>query len=88
MLPKNRPSTSPGEILREEFLNPLEMTQQELAEKMGVPVQRVNLLINGRRDITADTAILLAKVLKTIPQFWMALQAQKDLWDAQQRRAR
>jgi addiction module HigA family antidote len=64
------------------------MTQQELAEKMGVPVQRVNLLINGRRDITADTAILLAKVLKTIPQFWMALQAQKDLWDAQQRRAR
>jgi len=66
MLPKNRPPTSPGEILLEEFLKPLGMTQLELSAKMKVPVQRVNTLINGRRAVTPETAILLSRVLKDL----------------------
>jgi addiction module HigA family antidote len=83
MIPKNRRPTSPGEILREEFLVPKKMTQGDLAERMGVPIQRINLLVNARRAVTAETAILLAKALGTTPEFWMNLQAQCDLWDAQ-----
>jgi addiction module HigA family antidote len=73
----------PGEILLEEFLKPLEMSQVELAQRMGVPVQRVNTLINGKRDMTAMTAILLARVLKTSSEFWMNLQVACDLYEAQ-----
>jgi addiction module HigA family antidote len=83
MIPKNRPPTSPGEILSEEFLMPLSMTQTALAERMGVPVQAVNLLVNGRRAVTAETAIKLSKVFDTSPQFWMNLQTNLDLWSAQ-----
>jgi len=83
MIPKNRKPTHPGEILLEEFLNPLGMSQIELAKKMGVPLQRVNTLINGRRDMTAETAILLARVLKTSSEFWMNLQVAYDLYEAQ-----
>ncbi len=83
MLPKNRRPTAPGEVLREEFLAPQRLTQGDLAEKMGVPIQRINLLINERRAVTAETALLLAKALGTTPEFWMNLQAQCDLWDAQ-----
>jgi addiction module HigA family antidote len=85
MLPKHRPPTRPGEILLEEFLKPTGMTQTGLAEKMGVPIQRVNTLINGKRGVTAETALLLAKIFKTTPQFWMNLQAAYDLWQAQQK---
>ena len=60
------------------------MTQQTLASKMGVPLQRVNTLLNGKRGITAETALLLAKSLETSPQFWMNLQSNYDLWRAQQ----
>ena len=84
MLPKNRKPTHPGEILWEEFLEPKEMTQQEMAKKMGVPVQRVNTLINGKRGITPETALLLAGILGTTPQFWMNRQANHDLYAAQQ----
>ena len=59
------------------------MTQGDLAETMGVPIQRINLLINDKRAVTAETALLLAKALGTTPEFWMNLQAQCDLWDAQ-----
>ncbi|HLF13518.1 MAG TPA: HigA family addiction module antitoxin [Bacteroidota bacterium] len=83
MVPKNRKPSHPGEILLEEFLKPLEMSQVELAEKMRVPVQRVNTLINGKRDMTAMTAILLARVLKTSSEFWMNLQVACDLYEAQ-----
>ncbi len=76
MIPKNRRPTSPGEVLREEFLGPMKMTQGDLAERMGVPIQRINLLINKQRAVTAETAILLAKALGTAPEFWMNLQAQ------------
>jgi addiction module HigA family antidote len=88
MIPSHRAPTSPGEILLLEFLEPLKMTQVELARRMGVPLQRVNLLINGKRAITADTALLLARVFKTSPEMWMALQASFDLWQAQHRSSR
>lgn len=83
MIPKHRMPSHPGEILLEEFLKPLEMSQVELAQRMGVPVQRVNTLINGKRDMTAMTAILLARVLKTSSEFWMNLQVACDLYEAQ-----
>jgi addiction module HigA family antidote len=69
VIPKNRRPTSPGEILREEFLGPRKMTQGDLADRMGVPIQRINLLINEKRVVTAETAILLAKALGTTPEF-------------------
>ena len=82
MIPKNRKPSHPGEILLEEFLKPLKMSQVELAEKMGVPIHRVNTLINGKRDMTAETAILLSRVLKTTSEFWMNVQVACDLYDA------
>ncbi len=84
MVPKNRKPTHPGEILLEEFLTPLGMSQIELAKKMGVPIQRVNTLINGKRDMTAETAILLSRVIKTSSEFWMNLQVVYDLYEAEQ----
>ncbi|TKD12468.1 HigA family addiction module antitoxin [Polyangium fumosum] len=87
MLPKNRPPTTPGEVLVEEFLKPLSMTQLTLAAKMRVPTQRVNALVHGRRGVTAETAILLSRALKTSPEFWMNLQVRCDLWEAQRKLA-
>jgi len=84
MLPKYRRPTHPGEVLLEEFLRPKGMTQAKLAEKMGVPIQRINTLINGRRDMTPETAILLSQVLGTSPEFWMSLQSARDLFLAKQ----
>lgn len=88
MIPRHRQPTHPGEILMSEFLEPMGLTQVELAKRMGVPIQRVNTLINGKRDITAETAILLARVLKTTPEFWMNLQDTLDLFEAQRHLAR
>jgi len=87
MIPKHREPTHPGEILLEEFLKPKKMTQAELAQKMGVPIQRVNTLINGRRDMTEETAILISRVLGTTPQFWMNLQTTYNLFFAEARLA-
>ena len=84
MLPKHRKPTHPGEILLQEFLEPMGLSQVELARRMEVPVQRVNTLINGKRDITAETAILLSRVLKTSPEFWMNLQDARDLYEARE----
>ncbi len=84
MIPKHRKPTHPGEILLQEFLEPMELSQVELAHRMGVPVQRVNTLVNGKRDVTAETAILLCRVLKTTPEFWMNLQDAYDLYEAQE----
>lgn len=84
MIPKNRKPTHPGEILLHEFLEPMGISQVELASKMRVPIQRVNTLINGKRDMTAETAILLSGVLKTTSEFWMNLQVSFDLYEAQQ----
>jgi addiction module HigA family antidote len=74
-------------MLLEEFLKPRGVTQVELASRMGVPIQRVNTIVNGKRGITAETAILLAEALDTTPEFWMGLQADYDLWHALRRRA-
>ncbi|MBL8635431.1 MAG: HigA family addiction module antidote protein [Myxococcales bacterium] len=82
MLPKERPPTRPGEILEEEFLKPLGLTQSELAKRMNVPIQRVNTIVTGKRAVTAETAIKLSRVLGTSPNFWMNLQTNFDLWTA------
>ena len=87
MIPKYRLPVHPGEILLEEFILPKKLSQVELARKIKVPVQRINTLINGKRDMTPETAILLARFLKTTPEFWMNLQAQRDLAIAQHRMA-
>ena len=79
MLPKNRIPTHPGEILLEEFLKPLEVTQVAFARHIGVPVQRVNELVRGKRGITPETAWLLSQALDTTPQFWVNLQTNHDL---------
>jgi len=82
MIPLNRQPTHPGKILLEEFLKPMGISQVEFAKKLGVPLQRINTLINGKRGITAETAILISKNLKTTPEFWMNLQAAYDLYAA------
>ena len=82
MIPTHRAPTHPGEVLVEEFLKPLNMSQVTLARKMGISLQRVNTLINGKRDMTAETAILLARVFKTSPEFWLNLQMACDLYEA------
>ena len=79
MLPKNRIPTHPGEILFEEFLKPLGITQVAFAQHIGVSVQRVNELIRGKRGVTPDTAWLLSQALDTTPQFWVNLQSNYDL---------
>ena len=87
MIPKNRIPVHPGEILLEEFIIPKKISQVELARKLKVPIQRINTLINGKRDMTPETAILLSRFLKTSPEFWMNLQMQRDLAIAQQKMA-
>jgi len=69
-------------MLLEEFLTPLGLTQVAAADKMGISVNRLNELIRGKRGVTADTALRLAKLLKTSPEFWMNLQAAWDLYYA------
>ena len=79
MLPEQRIPTHPGEILAEEFLKPLELTQVALADHIGVPVQRVNEIVRGKRGITAETAWLLSAAFATTPDFWINLQTSYDL---------
>ncbi len=86
--PKNRPPTPPGEMLLEEYLKPRGLTQVELAARMGVPIQRVNTIVNGKRGVTAETAILLAEALDTSPELWMGLQSDHDLWHALRKRSK
>jgi addiction module HigA family antidote len=79
MIPENRIPTHPGVILGQEFLKPLGMSQVALAAHIGVPVQRINELVRGKRGITPETAWLLAQALGTTPEFWVNLQAAYDL---------
>jgi len=72
----------PGEVLFEEFLMPMELSQNLLAREIGVPPRRINEIVLGKRGITADTAIRLAKRFGNSEQFWMALQADYDLEEA------
>jgi addiction module HigA family antidote len=79
MLPKNRIPTHPGEILLEDFLKPLGISQVALADHLDIPVQRINELVRGKRGVTPETAWLLAGALGTTPEFWINLQANHDL---------
>ena len=79
MLPRKRIPTHPGEILSEEFLKPMGVTQVGLAAHLGVPVQRINELVRGKRGVTPETAWLLAGAFGTTPEFWLTLQSNHDL---------
>jgi antitoxin HigA-1 len=79
MLPENRFPTHPGEILLEEFLVPLELSQVAFARHLGVPVQRINEIVRGKRGVTPDTTWLVAQALGTTPEFWINLQSAYDL---------
>jgi addiction module HigA family antidote len=82
MLTTKRKPVSVGEILIEEFMQPLGLTQGALAEAMGVQRKHVNELCNGRRTVTAPTALILARVFGTSPDFWLNVQRRSDLWEA------
>ena len=83
-VPTNRIPTHPGEMLLEEFLTPMGITQKDLADNIEVPYQRINEIVNGRRGITPSTALCLAKFFDMSPDFWMNLQLRWDLYFARQ----
>lgn len=83
-IPIHREPTHPGEMLLEEFLRPMDITQRELADSILVPYQRVNELVNGKRGVTPSTALRLAKFFGVTPGFWMNLQLRWDLFHAQE----
>ena len=80
MLRTKRKPSSIGTILKEEYLEPLSITQEKLSQAMGVSRKTVNELCNDRRSVTADMAWILAKALNTSPEFWLNIQQQNDLW--------
>ncbi len=82
------PAISPGEMLLEEFLKPSGLGQVEAARRLGISLNRLNEIVLGKRGITADTALRLARLFKMSPQFWMRLQADWDLHQAIERQAR
>ena len=86
-IPTQREPTHAGEMLLEEFLLPMGMTQRQLADAIHVPYQRVNEIVNGRRGITPSTALRLARFFGTSPDFWMNLQLRWELYQAQQTEA-
>ncbi len=79
MADKKPAPVHPGEILLEEYLKPLNISQNKLGRDLGVPAQRINDIIRGKRSITVDTALRLARYFRTTPQFWLNLQAHYDL---------
>lgn len=79
---KKLPNVHPGEVLAEEFLAPIGLSQNALARALAVPPRRVNEIVLGKRAITADTALRLARYFRTTAEFWMALQASFDLEEA------
>jgi antitoxin HigA-1 len=79
------PPTHPGEVLREDFLRPLGMSQYALAKALGVPEMRISELVNGKRAITPDTALRLARYFGTSPEFWLGMQMTFDLEPTRER---
>ncbi len=75
----------PGEVLQEEFLIPMEISQNRIAREIGVPPRRINEIVHGKRAVTADTALRLARYFGTSEGFWMGLQAEYDLEEARNR---
>lgn len=86
MLPEFRIATHPGEILLAEFLEPLRLTQAELARALQIPLNRVNELVRGKRGITPESALLFAEYFGNSPEFWMNLQTAHDLSRARQKK--
>ena len=84
-IPTNRQPTHPGEMLREEFLTPMNLTQKELADSLQVSYQRINEIIAGKRGITPSTALRLAKYFGMSADFWLNLQIKFDLYFAQKK---
>src|SRR5207237_4966886 len=82
MLTTKRKPATVGEILIEEFMQPMGLTQAALAEAMGVQRKHVNELCNDRRNVTAATALILARVFGNSPDFWLNVQRRSDLWEA------
>jgi len=85
MLPKNRPPTHPGEMLLKEFLEPQGISQTQLARHLNWPFARLNEIVNGKRGVTADSALALGEALGTGPEFWLNLQRDWDLWHSLRR---
>ena len=83
-IPTDREPTHPGEMLRTEFLEPMGISQRELAEAIHVPYQRVNELVNQKRGVTPSTALRLAKFFNISADYWLNLQARRDLYWVQQ----
>ncbi|SLM32032.1 Virulence-associated protein I [Desulfamplus magnetovallimortis] len=81
-IPTHRSPTHPGEMLLEEFLKPMGITQRDLANAINVPYQRINEIINGKRGITPSTALRLSKAFGNTADFWMNLQLRRDLYSA------
>jgi addiction module HigA family antidote len=81
MVLKRKP-TSPGEILREEYLRPMKLTQRELAQHLGCDLKVINRIINGRAAVSARLAVKLAAALRTSPEFWLNAQEAIDIWKA------
>ena len=82
-IPTNREPTHPGEMLREEFLFPMNISQRDLAKAIHVPYQRINELVNQKRGVTPSTALRLAKFFGVSADFWLSLQVRWDLFKAQ-----
>lgn len=78
-MPRKLPAVHPGEVLLEEFLKPMDISQYQLAKDISVPPRRINEIVLGKRAITADTALRLARYLGTSERFWLNLQARYDL---------
>ena len=88
VLPKERMATHPGEVLLEEYIKPLGLTQAGLAADLEISANRLNELVRGKRGITADTALRLARRFDTSPEFWMNLQSHYELTEARMAMAR
>lgn len=81
-VPSHRPPTHPGEMLSQEFLRPMGLTQRDLADAIHVPYQRINEIVNGKRSVTPATALRLAKYFGISADFWLNLQQRWDLYYA------
>ena len=85
MKTRTREPTSPGELLREEFLAPMHLTQKQLSDHVGCDVKVINRIVNGRTSVSAEMALKLGAALATTPEFWLNAQEAVDLWAARQR---